>query len=108
MSRSYHGIGLTSEALKWIEDNCVKEPDLICPHCQKTISEKVKIISKKHADCFYGDGPDLRKMVTHGGEIVQEVIQTSPWSGGPVVFLCLEINGKKQFKWSEAEIESYL
>ena len=101
--RCYQHIELNKRACAFLEKNAIKTPICIC--CKRG----GEIISKvyAHEDMFYGDGPDLHEYKLNSGGIAKEVVQIAPWSGGPMGFLCLEINGKRKFKWTEKEINKY-
>lgn len=36
---------------------------------------------------------------TKNGHIVREIVQETVWSSGPMIFTCIESNGKKFCKW---------
>jgi len=104
--RAYQPYGLTGEAVIWIEKNCQTESGLICPHCGFAVTTVPKIILEEQADVFYGDGPVLHTYLTKSGAMVKEVIQAQPWSSGPCVFLCLEMeDGERIGEWDEDIIE---
>jgi hypothetical protein len=42
--RSYQPVGLIAGAKNWVEENCVKEPDLVCPDCHCVISTRLKVL----------------------------------------------------------------
>jgi hypothetical protein len=96
MSRSFQLVGLKEEAERWIDANCVKTPDIICPDCHRIISEKLDIVCSEQHDSFAGDGPTLNTYKGKDGSLVNVVIQDEPWASGPVCFLCLEIVPKYQ------------
>lgn len=101
-------MGLTPEAEKYLDDNCVKTVDKCCPHCGKAITEKLLVWKVEHHNSFYGDGPDLHTYHLKDGGKVKEIIQAEPWSSGPVCFLCLELcDGAKIGKWTNEEIDNY-
>jgi len=107
MSRSYQEIGLTEKAEDFLEENCQRIPNVVCPKCGEVISTKQD--SKEYAfeDMFYGAGPCLREYRLNDGRVAREVVQTAPWDGGPMAFFCLEIDGKREFEWTEDEINKY-
>lgn len=37
------------------------------------------------------------------GRVAREVEQVCPWSSGPMIFTCLEIDGVMRFRWKEDE-----
>jgi len=103
--RMYQEVGLKPEAIRFIEENAVQEPDQICPYCKEVISYKPSFVVYEKVDSFYGDGPALREFKLKDGRIAREVVQAEPWSSGPVSFFCLEVDGVRVFEWSEEEID---
>jgi len=106
--RCYQEIGLTEEARKWLEENAVR--DHVCPLCKRDGYEKgiLKEISEEYVNLFYGNGPNLKTYELKDGGKVCEVIQTEPWSSGPMAFLCLEKEDKTRlFEWTEEEVREY-
>jgi len=102
--RMYQEMGLTAEAEAFLAQNVVKVVTRRC-ECGRVISEGPKIIKSEHHDSFYDDGPDLKTYELKDGKLAKEIIQAEPWSSGPVCFMCLEIDGKHMFEWSEEEVE---
>ena len=106
--RCYQEVGLKTEALIWLNENVelIDDENMKCPHCGIAISKKRHAISTNHVDMFYGDGPELFTYKTKDGRIISEIVQTSPWSSGPMAFLCLQDDntGEKMFEWTENEI----
>ena len=103
--RCFQNVGLTEEARKFLEENVKTVADIICPFCSKTITQKMDSKVYDYINMFYGDGPDLQEYKLKDGRVVKEVVQVSPWSGGPMAFLCLEIDGKQVYKWKDKDIE---
>ena len=101
-------IGLTNEAQKFLDKNCRTEPIQFCPHCKKSIKEgKIFNIYKSATnEGMFNDGPYLHKYSLKNKKVAYEVIQATPWSSGPCIFLCLEIDNKRMFKWSQKEIDN--
>ena len=101
--------GLTEEAIDFINQNCRKVPDVVCPHCQGTVSEKND--AKPYLDAsnlgMFNDGPQLMEYTLKDGRILQEVEQETVWSSGPCIFSALkdQTAGEILFKWSKEEIE---
>jgi len=107
MSRSYQEIGLTGEATEFLNRNCCQIPNGVCPKCGEVVSTEQDSEEYAFEDMFYGDGPRLRKYQLMDGRVAKEVVQTAPWDGGPMAFFCLEIDGKREFEWTEDEINEY-
>ena len=110
--RMYQEIGLKPEAKEFLEKNVnqiVGRRD-ICPHCHKEIQVFMtkEIISEEAIDSFYGEGPILHKYRSRSGGVIKEILQAEPWSSGPCAFLCLEVDGRRMFEWTEEEMEEYL
>jgi len=105
--RCYQPMGLTEEARNFLNEKCLKKPSLICPDCGKIISESIVSEEIDKIEVFYDDGPTLHKYKMKDGSEIIEVIQASPWSSGPVVFLCLkDPDGKTMFEWPQEEIDN--
>ena len=100
--------GLTNEALNFLNEMCEKHPTKLCPHCQGVLEIGQKSIVYEDAKWagMFDDGPKLLKYYLKDGSTVREVIQATPWSSGPCIFLCLRDEaGNRLFEWPEAEIE---
>ena len=112
MSRGVSWIGLTEKAKVFLGANrATKLSSVECPHCHWVVSVSVELEPVREytkEDIFYGQEYPLLEYKLNDDKVAREVIQESPWSSGPVIFTCLEIDGKKQFKWEEKEIEDYL
>ena len=101
-------VGLTQEALDFLVQNTKQITDMCCPHCLKEITKKADAViydSAKDSGMFE-DGPELYKHNLQDGRIAREIVQAVPWSSGPCIFLCLEIDGKREFEWSEEELNN--
>lgn len=99
-------IGLTEEASQFLKDNCAKTPLSTCPTCNHTSGgEQIKRVYSKSDDGMFDDGPDLWEYTLNDGKKVREVVQASPWSSGPCIFLCLEEDGKRLFEWLSDDME---
>jgi hypothetical protein len=83
-------VGVTSEARKWLEDNCCKVPGLLCPHCGGTVTENLKTTEYGAYTGMFEAEYSLSEYTTKDGHAVREIIQAQPWSDGPVFFICLE------------------
>jgi glutaredoxin len=98
-------IGLNKEARTYIQNNC-QESEVLCPHCKQGKIKEVlctKYASAAHCGMF-SDGPELYEYTLKDGKKLKEVVQAVPWSSGPCIFLCLELDGKQLCTWSEKEI----
>ena len=113
--RGYQPIGLTTEAYVFLTENTVHEPSNVCPKCGHVISRRLQ--SRVYDDCEIenGEGPSLREYQLKDGRTAREVVQTTLWSSGPMVFLCLEISAetktgmawKRAFEWTKEEMAIY-
>ena len=95
-------MGLKKEALDFLEENCEMLPDLLCPDCGAIVTKKKNLLevkSSKHnvTVCSYklSDGK-VAEMIEQQLDFVAE---------GSIVFLCLSVDGKPQFQWSNEEIQ---
>jgi hypothetical protein len=102
-------MGLTKEAHDFLQTNCPQTPFKVCPKCKEVISQSIhskQYASAKHCGMF-DDGPELFEYTIQDGSKVKEVVQASPWSSGPCIFLCLEQeDGKHIFEWSQEQINN--
>lgn len=101
--------GLTEEATNHLEANCALEISKRCPHCDEPIGWKW--IQREYKDAkeegMFDDGPMLFEYTMKDNSKLREVIQTSPWSSGPCIFLCLEDEkGNRLFEWDQKEIDN--
>lgn len=100
--------GLNSEALGFLDKNCKRTGEKTCPTC-KHVTGGDKIVKDYKDESGLGmfdDGPTLQEYTLKEGGVAREVVQASPWSSGPCIFLCLEIDGKRMFMWEEGEIQN--
>jgi len=76
MSRTTQYIGLNSYATKWVE-RAIKEEtyDMTTGMFDETIEGKIYYL--------YCKSPNMKS-------IFKEVVQTEPWSNGPMIFTCLQ------------------
>ena len=99
--------GLTEEAHKFLEENCKRTERKECPTCHNVTGGQR--IEEQYADesdlGMFDDGPKLDRYQLKDGRTAKEVVQASPWSSGPCIFLCLEIDGKSHFEWAQKEID---
>jgi hypothetical protein len=99
-------MGLTVEAQEFLEANCEKV-EITCLGCKQ---DKIKVFDRVVHDSarelgMFNDGPDLFVYNLKDNSRIKEVVQATPWSSGPCIFLCLEDEkGEKKFKWSERAI----
>lgn len=100
-------IGLTKEAEDFLEKSVKKIPDPVCPECGNVLGFKYS--RRPYFDArdegMFGDGPMLFEYDLNDGRVAKEVIQAVPWSSGPCIFMCLEVDGERMFEWSQEEID---
>jgi hypothetical protein len=54
---------------------------------------------------MFGEELSLGAWKLKDGRVVREIEQASPWSSGPVIFTCLEVDGERIGEWSQEEID---
>lgn len=102
-------MGLTEGALNFLDENVEQVPAIVCDDCSKVITTQMKVVDTEDAGHvgMSNDGPILRHFQLKDGSIVKEVIQASPWSSGPCIFICLEKeDGTRMFEWSQKDIDN--
>jgi hypothetical protein len=99
-------VGLPKESVKFLQDNIAMRPHRYCPHCDKPTSEEacMDIYESAASDGMFDDGPVLHAYTLKDGRVVREVVQATPWSSGPCIFLKLMDGDKDLFVWTEEEI----
>jgi hypothetical protein len=105
MSRETQIYGLNEDARGFLEKNA-KRGVQPCPCCGQDVKDKVlrrEYGSAAHEGMF-DDGPPLCEYELTDGRTAREIVQVVPWSSGPCIFLCLEIDGQRKFEWFEHEI----
>ena len=101
-------MGLPREARVYVE-TMTKTVPIDCPHCGHQIDtrRKTKVYASARQLGMFNDGPDLNEYELDNGKTVKEVVQASPWSSGPCIFLKLvDDEGKDMFVWDEKDIEN--
>lgn len=101
-------MGLTAEAVEFLNQKVKKVPAVVCPHCGQAISTKMDSVVYESASDqgMFDDGPELHQYNLAYGGTVREVVQATQWSSGPCIFLCLETDkGKRMFEWQQKSID---
>ena len=99
--------GLTDKAEAYLAKNCEKEPDTKCPKCGEILTWKLKYQVHGHTFGMFEESILLKEYSLKSGGIIREVVQASPWSSGPVIFLCLKKeSGKLIYKWPQEDIDN--
>lgn len=99
-------IGLTDEAENFITLNVKTTPEETCSECNHTTGGELvkRVYDASGSSGMFGDGPSLHEYELKDGSKVKEIVQTAPWSSGPMIFLCLEDEeGKRLFEWKQDE-----
>jgi hypothetical protein len=100
-------MGLNAKALGYLKRHAARAPDIVCPDCGKVIRKKLARIPYLYYEGAYDERSPLyeyRNKKTE--EPIREVVQASPWSSGPVIFLCLETRGKLICQWPQKTIDN--
>lgn len=101
-------MGKTDEAMLFINNHAIKESKQ-CPHCGGPIeSGRPKVVSTIDAshEGMFGDGPILNVYIDQDGNHIEEVVQATPWSSGPCIFICLKYKNKLICKWDQEAIDN--
>lgn len=67
------------------------------------VSQLKPIESNNYTMGMFEEKIPLRKWKDVVERVYNEVVQDSPWSSGPVIFCCLECEGKPLFEWVQDE-----
>jgi hypothetical protein len=99
--------GLSDAAEAFLSENA-KRGVAACPCCGQDVQNKILKSEYGSAESLgmFDDGPRLYEYQLTDGRKAREVVQVAPWSSGPCVFLCLEIDGKREFGWPAEQIEA--
>lgn len=101
-------IGLSPSAMNYLDSNAKKSEKTTCSTCGH--SEGGIRINKKYSDArdrgMFDDGPDLHEYELKDGKTAKEIVQATPWSSGPCIFLCLEVDEKRIGEWSDEELDN--
>ena len=120
--------GLSQKAKNFLNKHAERIPLETCPTCRsQKISrgflvamklEGVHLVGNDYIQEVYDretgvnagmfeDGPELLRYKLKTGKWVKEIVQASPWSSGPCIFLCLEDeDGHRIGEWSKKEIDN--
>lgn len=79
-----------------------------CPCCGQDVRDS--ILKREYGSAanegMFDDGPSLYEYDLKDGRKAREIVQAVPWSSGPCIFLCLEIDGQRKLEWLESEINA--
>jgi len=101
-------MGLSSKAEEFLKEHCNIVVTQECPRCHHPLSEGRECEayeSAAHVGMF-DDGPELQEYQLRDGRKAREVVQAAPWSSGPCIFLCLEVDGERIGEWPQEEIDN--
>ena len=99
--------GLSERAREYLSNNAQIRTTKICPHCKIPI--ETGLIKEKYDSTWgmFEEEIPLYRYTLKNGKTVCEVVQATPWSSGPCIFLCLKDESGKQFcKWPQKEIDN--
>ena len=100
-------VGLTEKASDYLEKNGVKDVSSKCPHCGGATGYRIRRVQYGKTFGMFEEEIPLWEYELSNGESWREIVQAAPWSSGPVIFLCLEDEMKKQhFKWPQKDIDN--
>jgi hypothetical protein len=97
--------GLNEDADRFLSENA-KRGVAACPSCGQDVKDQ--ILKREYGSAeslgMFDDGPRLYEYQLTDGRKAREVVQADPWSSGPCIFLCLEIDGQRVFEWPADQI----
>jgi hypothetical protein len=100
-------VGLTGEARDFLDGNVNMVDSRPCPHCGKmTETEMEKIDEGRFTVGMFDEEIPLSTYRLKDGRIAREVVQADPWSSGPVIFTCLEVEGLRIGEWPQEAIDN--
>ena len=109
MSRSTQFIGLSQEALQFVNENCYKEPVVTCDCCGHSKGGQfITKLNRHTVGMFEEELPLTTFFINKDGwaKEVKEVEQCSPWSSGPMIFTHLQLeDGSFVGSWKQEEID---
>ncbi len=106
MSRTNSPMGLCSEATKFLEQNEVKPEQ--CPHCNQLISSSITARQIGEYEGYWDVKYSLLRYKLKDGRTADEYLQLTEFSGGPVMFLGLQISDGTKIEWEDWEIQAYI
>jgi hypothetical protein len=100
--------GLSASALEFLDTNAKKPEFKTCPTCgnEQIVKPSARIYASAKEQGMFSDGPELYEYDLQDGRVAREVVQAVPWSSGPCIFLCLEIDGEKVCQWPEEDLNN--
>lgn len=99
-------VGLSIESRVFLDENANRIGGGICPHCGEHSREKFETIKDGRFICgMFNEELPLTTFRLKDGRIAMEVVQADPWSSGPVIFTCLEIDGVRVAEWRQEDID---
>ena len=104
--RATQWIGLNEDAIKFLLDNGERVKLCKCPTCSHEHGGELIKAKYDDAEGMYWDKYPLFSYPLTDGRVAKEVVDAVPWSSGPVIFLCLEIDGVRDFQWPQDIIDN--
>jgi hypothetical protein len=100
-------MGLHSTAEDFLKEHCRIVVIDKCPHCGGPLQEgrECEVYESAAHVGMFDDGPELHEYQLRDGRKAREVVQDAPWSSGPCIFLCLEVDGKRVGEWPQKDID---
>lgn len=100
-------VGLSEEASAFLDENASVVGANPCPHCgEPTVQVKETIKDGRYTYGMFEEELSLSTYRLKDGRIAKEIVQASPWSSGPVIFTCLEVDGERVGEWSDEDIDN--
>ena len=100
-------MGLSSEAQGFLCENANMIGSHPCPHCGLPTSEDMELVDNdKFVFGMFCEEIPLKAWRLKDGRVAIEVEQASPWSSGPVIFTCLEVDGERIGEWPQEDIDN--
>lgn len=99
-------VGLSIEAEAFVKQNAKKVGCRPCPHCGGYTEERYDTVKDgRYTEGMFDERHTLKTYRLEDGRLAKEIVQASPWSSGPVIFTCLEIDGQRVGEWPQEEID---
>ena len=109
MGRSNQPMGLCSDAVSFLEKEKVTPES--CPYCNRPFSPKSfpsTIEEIGEYEGYFDEKFPLLRYFLKDGRHADEYLQTVEYSGGPVMFLGLQVSDGTKFEWEDWEIQGYI
>lgn len=101
--------GLKESALRFLEENVERIPNVVCPKCKEVIThiENKKVYENARSAGMHCDGPRLYEYILKDGRVIREVINKyRPRTSSLCLFIDLmDSDGNLMYEWSKEEID---